>query len=275
MKPRSLALGDIWLGAVIVYLIAPIAATIWMSFSSSRVLTFPPDSLSLRWYHAIAMDERWIDAITNSVLIGVLAATLAILAGGGIALAAWGGSSRLGKLLTAIALVPAVMPVVVLAVALYLFLAPAGLIGSVPALAASHALLGMPLAFVAVYTALRYFDRQLLEAAASMGASRWQAWWTVLLPSIRPALIAGAMLALFASFDEAIVATFVGRAVLVTLPNLMFSSVRFELSPAVAAMSTLVLVVNLALQSLVLLWFARRIRRATASTFAAGPAEPT
>jgi putative spermidine/putrescine transport system permease protein len=261
-----------WSAGVALFLVLPLLAVVMMSLSPGNLLEFPPRTLSLRWYNEVASDPMWLQAALNSLLVAVIAVVIGTSSGAGLAIAVWRLPRRRRQFLASLALGPAIMPVIVMAIALYFALAKVGLVGTRFGLGISHALLVLPLVFVAVTAALEYFDEHLIDAAESLGASRAYAFRTVLLPFVAPAVVVGGLLAFTASLDEAVVAIFVGRGAAVTIPNLMWRAVNVELSPAIAAVSTIVAAVGLLVQLiavLVFLWQIRRKRRSQLITSSA------
>jgi putative spermidine/putrescine transport system permease protein len=254
-----------WSVAAALYLLLPLVAVVMMSVSPGDLLRFPPSGVSFRWYDQVINSSEWIDAALNSISVAAIAVTIGTVAGTGVALMGrWAPPPWRGRI-ASLALGPAIMPVIVMAIALFFALAQVRLIGTVFGLGISHAVLVLPLVFIAVTAALEYFDDQLFEAAESLGASKTYAIRTVLLPLVAPAIIVGGVLAFTTSLDEAVVAIFVGGGRMVTIPNLIWRSLNMELSPAVAAVSTIVTIITLMLQILallILLWHVRRKQRA-------------
>ncbi|BAV52730.1 permease of ABC transporter (plasmid) [Mesorhizobium loti] len=153
-----------------------------------------------------------------------------------------------------------IVPVIVLAIALFFVLAKLGVVGTRFGVAIGHGLLVMPFVFVSVSTALEYFDDQLIEAAESLGASRSYAWRTVLLPFVVPAIVVGAALAFVNSFDEAVIAIFVGQGGTLTIPSLMWRSINLEITPSIAAVASMVTGIGILIQGAAFLWLWRRLR---------------
>ncbi|MBS1871020.1 MAG: ABC transporter permease subunit [Actinobacteria bacterium] len=247
--------------AVAVFLLLPVLVIVVTSFSADPSLKFPPSGLSARWYHAVASDERWREAAVTSFVVGGIATAVASVCGTGLALSVWRAPRKLAAPIAALALAPAVMPVIVLAVALFLTLAHMSLVGTRLGLGLSQGLLGIPIVFLVTGAALQYFDASLLDASRSLGASSLYAWRTVLVPFLLPSVLVGAFLAFMTSFDEVVLALFVGQGTAVTLPNLVWQSLVIDLTPVVAAVSSAALLFGLLLQGLAVIWLRARIRR--------------
>lgn len=259
--------------AVSVFLLLPVLVIVLVSFSADASLKFPPSGLSARWYDTFAADDRWRDAAVTSFAVGGIATVVATICGTGLALAVWRAPRKLGPPIAALALAPAVMPVVVLAVALFLTLADVSLVGTRLGLGLSHGLLGIPIVFLVTGAALQYFDASLLDASRSLGASSLYAWRTVLVPFLSPSILVGAFLAFMLSFDEVVIALFVGQGTAVTLPNLIWQSLVIDLTPIVAAVSSAALAFGLVVQGGAVIWLRARLRsRRNASAGAGKPA---
>lgn len=199
---------------------------------------------------------EWTGALWVSVQAGVLATLLACVLVAAAALAP--ARSRFpGKALVVGFLVsPMIVPVIVLAIALYGIYAKLKLVGSLTGLVIAHAALGLPYVIVTVSATLQRVDERLEHAALSLGATPWRAFRHVTFPLIRPGVIAGALLAFIASWQDVVIALFISGTRSGTLPKRMWKGLRSEIDPTIAAVSTLLVAVSLAL--LVVLELLRR-----------------
>jgi len=224
---------------VLVFLIAPILAILPLSVNDSEFLTYPMRGFSLRWYEAVFASDKWRLAVQNSFLIGLpatlVATVLGTMAAIGLSLADFRGKG----IVTAMLLSPLVLPIVIVAVALYFFFAPLGLTQSYAGLIIAHAALGAPFVVVTVGAALVSFDRDLARAAAGLGAPPLTVFRRVTLPLIRPGVISGALFAFALSFDEVITVLLLGAPHQRTIPREMFSGLRDSLNPTIAVVATL------------------------------------
>jgi len=232
---------------VVVFLIVPVLVVVPISFSSSQYLDFPPRGFSLQWYERFLDSVEWTSALWVSVQAGVLATVLACILGTAAALAL--ARSRFpGKALVVGFLVsPMIVPVIVLAIALYGIYAKLKLVGSLTGLVLAHAALGLPYVIVTVSATLQRVDERLEHAALSLGATPWRAFRHVTFPLIRPGVIAGALLAFIASWDDVVIALFISGTRSGTLPKRMWEGLRSEIDPTIAAVSTLLVAVSLAM----------------------------
>lgn len=227
---------------VLAYLLLPMLLVIPMSFSETRFLKFPPSGLTLRWYEEFFRTQGWLDATGRSLLIAVLSAIVSTTVGTLASLLLARGShwARLGK--TAL-LGPQVVPVIILALGSLLVFSQLKIYGSIFGIVLVHSVLALPFVVTTVAGALRQTGDTLTKAARVMGASPRQAFFHVTLPIIRPSVISGAIFAFFISFDELVIALFVmGHNE--TLPMRIWADMRQDLTPVVAAVATLLIVVT-------------------------------
>ncbi len=138
---------------------------------------------------------------------------------------------------------PVKSPVVIVGVAVYLVFSPLGLSGSYTGLILAHAVLGVPFVVITVTATLQGFDYNLIRAAASLGADPVTAFFKVTLPLVAPGVISGALFAFATSFDEVVVTLFLASPEQSTLPRQMFSGIRDNISPTIAAVATVLVVV--------------------------------
>ena len=243
--------------AVLLYLLAPILSIIPLSFSSSSFLSYPMPGWSLQWYHNLFTSEEWVRAAKNSFIVApsatIIATVLGTLTAVGLARATFPGKGFLMALLIA----PMVVPVVVVGVACYLFFAPLGLADSYTGLILVHAALGAPFVVTAVLATLQAFNYNLVRASLSLGADPLVTFFRVTLPVIAPGVISGALFAFATSFDEVVVTLFIAGPEQATLPRQMFTGIRENINPTIAAAATLLILFATALM-LVLEWLRGR-----------------
>ena len=136
-------------------------------------------------------------------------------------------------------------------IALYLFFSELNLIGTLTGMILAHTVIGTPYVVIAASAALQNFDMQLMRAASNLGASNWMAFRRVMLPAIRPALVAGSLFAFVASFDEIIIVLFLAGPGQTTLPVRLFEGIRDELTPVVIAAAVVMILISVGLMALV------------------------
>lgn len=245
----------------LVFLVLPILVIIPLSFSDSTFLSYPIPGYSLRWYHNLFHSDEWILAAKNSFIVAPLATLVATVLG---TLAAVGLNKAdfAGKgLLMAVLISPMVVPVVVVGVGMYIFFAQIGLADSYTGLILAHAALGAPFVVTTVSATLQGFDQNLVRASLSLGAGPLTTFFRITLPVIAPGLISGALFAFATSFDEVVITLFVAGPNQTTLPRQMFTGIRENISPTIAALATILIIFSTALL-LVLEWLRGRNKAA-------------
>lgn len=261
-----------WLlcAGVLVFLLAPIAAIIPLSFSSGSFLTYPLPGLSLRWYAEVLGGGKWLGALANSLYIGAWATLIAVVLGTLAALGLMRKKAWWAESLRLLLLSPMIVPVILIAVASYFFLAPVNLTSTYTGMVIAHTVIAVPFVVVPVLTALELLDPNLARAAAACGATPGVTFLRVTLPGIMPAMASGALFAFAASFDDVVIALLVAGPDQRTLPREMFSGLRDSMTPALTAVATIMIVFSTSL-FLLMQALQRRSRRIAAGKHA----EPT
>ena len=242
------------MASVYAFLLAPLVVVAVASLDAARHghFNFPPRELSLAWYGRIP--RRYFETLGVSLVLATVAALIACLLGIPAALGLVRGRMRGREILGAVLRAPLQIPFVVTGVAFlqayYLVgdLFGVNLIGSLTGLALGHVFVATPYVIGTVGAVLQRFNLHLEEAALSLGASRWATFRRVTLPLIMPGVYAGVLYAFIASFGDVPIAMFT------TFPVEMFHSMEFDFSPAMLAVSTLIV-----LFSIGLLWLIQRI----------------
>ncbi|SIT35359.1 Spermidine Putrescine ABC transporter permease component potC [Paraburkholderia piptadeniae] len=226
----------------LLYLILPVLAIVPLSFSSSTFLVYPIPGWSLRWYQNLIASDEWRMAAKNSFIVApsatVFATVLGTLAAIGLTKANFKGKA----LLMAVLISPMIVPVVVVGVGMYLFFAPLGLANTYIGLIMAHASLGVPFVVTTVAATLQGFNYNLVRASLSLGANPVKTFFNITLPVIAPGVISGALFAFATSFDEVVVTLFLAGADQTTLPRQMFTGIRENISPTIAALATILIV---------------------------------
>jgi putative spermidine/putrescine transport system permease protein len=248
-------------GAVLVFLVAPILTIVPLSFSSGSFFYYPLPGLSLRWYQDFFTSSFWLLSLKNSLIIGTSATVLATVLGTMAALGIWRARFPAQALVLAMLIAPMVVPVIIIAVGVYFAFAPLGLTDGYLGLILAHATLGVPFVVITVLATLSAFDRTLLRAAESLGASQITTFRRVMLPLILPGVASGAVFAFAASFDEVVVVLLMAGPAQRTLPRQMFAGINDNISLTITAAATLLI----AFSTLLMASVAVLKRRSTAS----------
>lgn len=250
-------LSRLWLYAVAVlvmaFLIVPTFIVIPMSFSDSRFLQFPPQGFSLRWYESYFGSAEWLRATRVSFLVAFLTMLLSTPVGIAAAYGLHVSGFRLAKALHVALITPLIIPVVILGVGIFYLYVRLGLVNEIPGIVLAHSILAIPFVLVTVSSGLKQYDLNQERVARSLGASRLTAFRTVTLPQIRSSIFAGALLAFITSLDEVVIALFIAGGPNATLTRRMFTGLRDEVDPTIAAISSLLIVLSVLLLGLLLL----------------------
>lgn len=181
-------------------------------------------------------------AARNSFIVAPAATVLATVLGTLAAVGLSRTSFAFKGLLMSVLISPMVVPIVVVGVATYLYFAPLGLADTYIGLIVVHAALGAPFVLTTVLATLAGFNHNLVRASLSLGETPFRTFMRVTLPVIAPGVISGALFAFATSFDEVVVTLFLAGPDQVTLPRQMFTGIRENISPTIAAVATLLIV---------------------------------
>jgi len=266
----------LWLRAslfgVFVLLYAPILALIAFSFNDSR-RNIVWQGFTFKYYGVAWNNASLREAFFNSLTIAVLCTVVATVLGAMTALLLWRFRFPFKAVYTGLVGLPIVVPEICLGVALLVFFAridwPVGMPWplNLSSITIAHIAFAFPFVAIVVRARLEGFNRELEEAAYDLGASQWQAFRDVLLPYMKPGLVAGALLAFTLSLDDFVITFFTAGPDSVTFPVKVYSMVRQGVSPDVNAASTLLIVITV-----VATWFAIRLQRPARPGGAQAPA---
>ncbi|NPT39121.1 ABC transporter permease [Paraburkholderia xenovorans] len=232
------------IGAVPVFLLLPFVGIVIASFSRGGALSFASGDWTLHWYRAIA--PGYYDALRYSVAVGAGTTLLSAVLGVPLALTIARARHRLTAWLSAVCLAPLAVPTIVIAVAGFKFLLRVsdwhdlGLVGTPAAIVLLQTVFTLPLVVRAVVANFAHYDNALDEAAQNLGATPRQVFWRVTVPLILPGIAAGMLFALVMSFDDVVVAWFLGDPGTPTLPVKLFNALEVDFDNAVTALSTLI-----------------------------------
>ena len=237
------------MAATIFFLYAPIISLIVFSFNDSR-RTIVWRGFTTEWYAKAWNNPRLFEAFSNSLLIAVAAMILATIIGTALAIGLWRYRfpARAG-VEGAIAL-PIVVPEICMGVAMLVFFARIGWPTDLPypfnlaSITIAHTAFCFPFVTMVVRARLARFDKSQEEAALDLGASVWQTYRDIIIPYLRPAMFAGAMLAFTLSLDDFVITFFTSGPDTVTFPVLVYSMVRFSVTPEVNAASTVLIAIT-------------------------------
>jgi putative spermidine/putrescine transport system permease protein len=256
----KLVISSAWI--IIGFLIAPMLITIPVSFTPTRYLSMPQGEISFSHYAALASDPAWRNAIADSLIVGVSATILSVGFGVSAAIGIWQLGLRASRLLSIFPLLPLIVPPIVSALALSRAAITFGVLDTYFGVIVSHAILGLPFVFLTVSATLEGLDKRLVQAARSLGAGQIRALVTVVVPNIKAGILTGGLFAFFTSWDEVVVTIFVSSRSVFTLPRKIFSDIRDDIDPSVAAISALMIAATLFIALIYLINGSRRERLA-------------
>jgi putative spermidine/putrescine transport system permease protein len=231
--------GLVW--ALYAFMLAPLVCVVLVSFNADAVQSFPPRALSLHWYWHALRQPSFVDGAVASAALAFCATMIATPAGVAAAWALsrshWGGKAALEMLLLA----PLVVPGLVIGIALLIALAAIDVREAPLRLLVGHVLIVLPYVVRTTLASLARLDPSLIEAAETLGASRIVAFRKVVLPLIRPGIVAGMLLGFILSFDDVSLSLFLVDARTVTLPIAVMSYLQYSFDPSVAAISAMLI----------------------------------
>ena len=247
-----------------IFLIAPMIIVVIISFSSAQFLTFPPPGISLQWYNKLFGLPVWTESLNTSLKIMIASSILATFMGTSAAFALARYEFPGKSLIMALIMAPLIVPMIIIAAALLGAYRSWELLGTYTGLILAHAAVSTPYVVFTVLGSLRMVDSRLDDAALTLGATRFVAFRRVTLPLILPAVLSGMLFSMVLSFDELIISIFVSSPLVRPVAVQMWSDVRGDTDPTIAAIGTLLLAFSLVI--LLLEAAVRRMRRVSDTT---------
>lgn len=229
--------------AFVLYLFLPLLVMIAMSLKDARFVGFPITGLTLDWYAGVLSDYGFLRAFAYSGFIAFSSTVLAMIVGTWIALfldqdKLWGRT-----LLFGLVCLPAVIPGIISAISLRMFIRGIDLNPGTAAIILGHTIHAVPFVTLMIRTRLSTMPRSYVESAKDLGADEIIAFTRITLPYLKPALVGAMVFCVLLSFDD-FVRTYFLSGYEATLPMLIFARLRSGLSPEINAMATIVLVVT-------------------------------
>ncbi|MBI1383886.1 MAG: ABC transporter permease subunit [Rhizobiales bacterium] len=274
-------------GLVLLFLIMPILIIVPLSFNAEPyftftdgMLAFEKDAYSMRWYLNILTngmanpDEpdtwkwladswanaQWVHATKNSFIIAIAATIISTTLGTIAALGLSQSNLPYRGLLMGLLISPMIVPIIITSAAMFFFASYSQLTQLDPidlgflkitpnliAIVITHAVLGTPFVVITVTATLVGFDKSLVRAASSLGASPTTTFFKVIMPLILPGVISGALFAFITSFDEVVAVIFFDGYETRTIPRQMFAGIREQISPTILAVATILVVLSILL----------------------------
>ena len=248
----------LWLLAVFFFLYAPLLALIVFSFNDSK-RTVVWQGFTTKYYAKLFHNNDLMVAFGNSLTIALVATLISLVLGTLAAVMLWRFDFK-GKAVTeGVMSLPIVVPEICMGVAMLVFFTrvipwPNNLVWplSLGAIIIAHVTFCFPFVTMVVRARLASFNKEQEEAARDLGANDWQAFRDILIPHMKPALLAGALLAFTLSLDDFVITFFTSGPNTVTFPVKVYSMVRFSVTPEVNAASTMLILLTVVLMAVMM-----------------------
>lgn len=248
----------LWVGAVMVFLYAPLVVLMIFSFNDSK-RNVVWRGFTFKYYDKALGNDVLVEALVNSLTIAALATLISLILGAVAAVMLWRFRFPLKGAVDGTISLPIIVPEICMGVAFLIFFAkwlewPTDLIWpfNLGAIIIAHITFCFPFVTMVVRSRLASFNREQEEAAKDLGAGEWAVFRDVLIPHMRPALIAGALLSFTLSLDDFVITYFTSGPDTITFPVKVYSMVRFSVTPEVNAASTLLILLTILLTAVAL-----------------------
>jgi len=247
----------LWVGAVMVFLYAPLIVLMIFSFNDSK-RNVVWRGFTLKYYDKALNNDVLVEALVNSLTIAALATVVSLILGAIAAVMLWRFRFPFKGAVDGTISLPIIVPEICMGVAFLMFFAklqwPTDLIWplNLGAITIAHITFCFPFVTMVVRSRLASFNREQEEAAKDLGAGEWQMFRDVLIPHMKPALVAGALLSFTLSLDDFVITYFTSGPDTVTFPVKVYSMLRFSVTPEVNAASTLLIILTIVLTAVAL-----------------------
>ena len=235
----------LWIAGFLAYafLYAPLVIVVAYSFNDSR-LNAEWVGFTLSWYGKLFANEKMLQAAWNSLVIGLTASAVSTVLG---TMAGYAMYRYRMRLLPLLVLAPIAIPEILMGVSLLIFFVMLNITLGMVSIVLSHIAFCVGFVAIVVRSRLAGMDESLTEAARDLGAAPWQAFRLVTLPLIMPGVVAGALMAFTLSIDDFVITFFTAGVGSSTLPLQIYTMVKIAVTPEVNAVSTLLMLLTLAL----------------------------
>ena len=241
---KKFRLSGIYLGIVFFLMYLPIALVVIFSFNESK---FPVrfTGFSLQWYEKLFQNDAMLEALRNSLILGVLSCALSAVIGtlGAVGLSRIHWKTK--GILEYISILPLMIPEIILGMVLMAFFYLLNLPFGMLTLLLGHTVFCIPYILMEVKARLVGMDPALEEAARDLGAGPFRAFWDITLPLIMPAVMSGSLLAFAMSMDDVVISIFINGPRLSTLPIKVYTQLKTGVTPEINALCTIMLAVTL------------------------------
>lgn len=246
-----------WVAATMIFLYAPLLILMIFSFNDSK-RNVVWRGFTLKYYEKALDNDSLVEAMVNSLTIAGLATVFSLVLGALAAVMLWRFRFPFKGAVEGTMSLPIIVPEICLGVAFLIFFAKIGWPTDLPwplnlsAITIAHITFCFPFVAMVVRSRLESFNKEEEEAAKDLGASEWQTFRDILLPHMKPGLIAGALLAFTLSLDDFVITFFTSGPDTITFPVKVYSMVRFSVTPEVNAASTILIILTIVLTAVAL-----------------------
>lgn len=243
--------------AILLLLIAtPILVIIPMSFGSEAILRFPPKGFSFKWYENFFSNDQWTQGFTRSIIVAFFTSILSLILGTMAATAVSRMDFAGKKLFMNLMIAPISIPVIIIGIAMYRSFSTLQITDTLFSLVLAHSIVAIPLVFVTLLASFKGLDNSLEMAAQGLGSTPLGSFFKITVPMISPGLFGGWLFAFITSLDEVVMSIFITGPRTKTLPIVMWENLRFQIDPTLAAASSMLIVLIVA----IFLFFPRLIQ---------------
>lgn len=245
MKRNKTKLLGIYLGLVLLFIYLPIILVVIYSFNESKT-TAMWKGFSLKWYRELFQDTAILEALQNSLVLGVLSCLAAAVVGTLGAVGLTKVRHRSKGVVEYVSTLPIMIPEIILGMVFLAFFSVLHLPFGMVTLVIAHTAFCIPYILMMVKARMAGMDPALEEAAMDLGASPMRTFLDITLPLIMPAVMSGCLLAFAMSLDDVVITIFVNGPKLNTLPIKVYTQTKFGVTPKINALCTIMLAVTLA-----------------------------
>jgi putative spermidine/putrescine transport system permease protein len=230
-------LRKLFLAFVLLFLLSPIVVVGGVSLNAKKSLFFPPQGISLAWYAELFTESAWLIPIQNSLVIAAASSLAALSIALPLAYFLWRYRVFYARAFFMLGISPFILPPVITALGFLSFWATIGMYGQMAATIVSHAIFFVTLPLVTLSLGFESIDREIVEAAQTMGADSRVVFRTVVLPMVRSYMVSGYAFCFVLSLNEYIIAYMVSGFTVETLPIKIFNALRYGYTPVMAAVT--------------------------------------
>ncbi|MBS7620588.1 ABC transporter permease [Candidatus Bathyarchaeota archaeon] len=237
------------------FILIPVVIIFLTSLDPAKYIRFPPSGFSLLWYEYFFSNKVWQNGLLNSVYVAVLNTIISVPCGILAAYAYRKYTFKLKNIFNTIMIIPYVTPSLLVGIALLMAFGRTILRGTYFIVAIAHALWSTSFIYILMQAALSNYDFTYEEAAKDLGANLFQMFSEVTLPLLKSAFIAAILFAFISSFGEVTMAIFLVTSKTVTLPVLLWTSLKYELHPVATVASVICIIFAIVIFMLITKFF--------------------